>query len=185
MTTRLLSSLLAVSLSATAWADTCAVPSELLADRLIVRFLPGSELAAFLAMFETDHPGVAVTLVDSVPGRGIHLLELQVPPNYTEWDFSALEADLDLNYGALLDWSEFLYVNEAPEGTTGSTFVDHPAAAGLFTHQYATGVTGTTAAHARSSGAGIVVAVLDTGVDLRHPALAGRGLSFGRDFIDN
>ena len=159
MTTRLLASLLAISLSATAWADTCAVPSELLADRLIVRLLPGSELATFLAVFESDHPGVAVTLVESVPGRSIHLLALQTPPDYTPADFLAVADDLDDSYGAFLDWGEFLYANETPEGTTGSTFVDHPASAGLYKNQYATSVTGTTAAHARSSGAGTVVAV--------------------------
>ncbi len=184
MSTRLLISLLAVSLSATAWADTCAVPSEQLADRLIVRSLPGSELAAFLAVFESHHPGVAVTPVDSVQGRGIHLLELQTPPDYTLADFLAVADDLDSSHGAFLDWGEFLYTNEAPEGTTGSTFVDHPAS-GLYKNQYATTVTGTTAAHARSTGTGNVVAVLDTGVDLDHPALAGRGLPYGWDFMDN
>jgi subtilisin family serine protease len=47
------------------------------------------------------------------------------------------------------------------------------------------------AAHALSTGQGVRVAVLDTGVDHRHPALAGRmarsasGAVLGRDFVDD
>jgi subtilisin family serine protease len=50
---------------------------------------------------------------------------------------------------------------------------------------------GLEAAHAQSTGAGIRVAVLDTGADLQHPALAGRyarradGSVLGFDFVDN
>ena len=54
---------------------------------------------------------------------------------------------------------------------------------GQYTAQWAPQAINLAAAHALSRGAGMRVAVLDTGVDLRHPALASRLLP-GRDFVD-
>lgn len=52
-----------------------------------------------------------------------------------------------------------------------------------YTAQWAPQAIGLAAAHALGTGVGMRVAVLDTGVDLQHPALAGRLLP-GRDYID-
>jgi thermitase len=49
--------------------------------------------------------------------------------------------------------------------------------------QYATVTLGLSAAHLRSTGGGVVVAVLDTGVDASHELLSGRLLP-GWDFVD-
>lgn len=49
--------------------------------------------------------------------------------------------------------------------------------------QWAGPAIGLAQARSLASGQGVVVAVLDTGFDLRHPALAGRWLP-GRDFVD-
>ena len=53
-----------------------------------------------------------------------------------------------------------------------------------YVSQWAPQQLGLTAAHAISDGSGITVAVIDTGIDGTHPALAGR-LRPGFDFIDN
>lgn len=54
---------------------------------------------------------------------------------------------------------------------------------GEYTAQWAPQSLNLAQAHTLASGAGMRVALLDTGVDLRHPALAGRLLA-GRDFVD-
>ena len=55
--------------------------------------------------------------------------------------------------------------------------------ASQYTAQWAPKAIGLPAAHALSRGAGVRVAVLDTGVDLSHPALRSKLLP-GRDFVD-
>ncbi len=55
---------------------------------------------------------------------------------------------------------------------------------GQFTAQWAPASLGLAAAHGLATGQGTRVAVLDTGVDASHPALAGRLLP-GRDFVDD
>lgn len=54
----------------------------------------------------------------------------------------------------------------------GAAYLDQPAAAGLST------------AHALSTGQGVTVAVLDTGVDADHPALTGKVFG-GWDYVDD
>lgn len=63
--------------------------------------------------------------------------------------------------------------------------------AGSYATQWAPAALRLSQAHALSQGAGVRVAVLDTGIDLDHPALVGRlqrdgaGNVLGRDFVDD
>ena len=74
------------------------------------------------------------------------------------------------------------FVEQAPEGR-GRTLWAGGSNSGAYANQWAPSIIRLSEAHAVSSGFGITVAVLDTGVDATHPALAGR-LVPGYDFVD-
>jgi subtilisin family serine protease len=73
-------------------------------------------------------------------------------------------------------------VGQAPEVRSMSSWAIG-GDAGAYGSQYAASTIRLPEAHQVSRGAGIIVAVLDTGVDGTHPALAGRLVS-GFDFVD-
>jgi subtilisin family serine protease len=158
----------------------------IIGDRAIVHVLDGADLDAFIAAFEADHsdPEVTLTAIDAIPGRPMHLLAVGLPDPLPPGLLDQLEVDLQNNYGAFLVSGEFLYENQAPEGKTGSTFVDGLGIDG-FENQYARTLLNLESAHAHSRGAGIAIALLDTGLDPSHPVMDGRVLPNGYDFIDN
>ena len=85
---------------------------------------------------------------------------------------------------ARVEWAEFNYVNSVPVGegykTWGWGGVDPTG----YQSQSALRQVNLDAAHSAYNGAGVTVAVLDTGVDLQHPALLGKLLP-GRDMVDD
>ena len=85
---------------------------------------------------------------------------------------------------ARIEWAEFNYVNSVPVGegykTWGWGGVDPLG----YQTQSAVRQVNLDAAHSAYNGAGVTVAVLDTGVDLQHPALLGKLLP-GRDMVDD
>lgn len=76
------------------------------------------------------------------------------------------------------------YLGRGPEGgpSDAPTFGDDAYA--LIPSQPALGPLALDAAHAFSTGAGVVVAVVDTGIDFAHPFFAGRIAPGGFDFVD-
>jgi subtilisin family serine protease len=157
-----------------------------LGDRIMVRLLPGADLGSFIAAFEKSNAGSGATLepLDAIEPRLMHLLHLG-PPELPEEILDLIEDDLQLNpaYAGLLAWGEFLYEGQAPEGRTGSFWFQLQDGPGAFSGQYAAQLMGLGDAHAIASGAGVVVAVLDTGADTSHPALEGRMAPGGFDFV--
>jgi subtilisin family serine protease len=187
---RLLSTILLVTVAlsvgpvAEAGAGSCA-EADLRQNFIMVRVAPGQTLQDFIDALEADYDGLTATLFDSIPDRPLHLLVLGLPPDWNEADLDQFELALPLDYGTLIVWGEFLYTDEAPEGGTGSTFVSSIGGQELFDSQYATQTIDSGGAQQRSTGVGVVVAVLDTGIDVSHPRLAGRIAPGGADLVEN
>lgn len=186
---RTVACLLAPTLGARAGFTGLDCDDSRVPDRMIVHIAEGADIGTFIDAFVADHPTVGLAAVDQVPGRRIHLLSLALPDGWTEAFIDQLEADLKHDYLDILvsaagtGAGDFLYVNEGPEGKTGSVW-----ASGLsqfdYDTQYAVPLLGVPAAQGMTTGGGTVVAVLDTGVDSSHPALAGRVVAGGYNFVD-
>jgi subtilisin family serine protease len=169
-----------------AYAGDAGVPGvdPRIDDRMIVRVTEGADIGSFLATFAQRHPEAVPSVADQVPGRPIYLVAIEFTVVPTDALLDLLAADLDVGYAGVLDYGDFLYENQAPEGKSGSTYVDGIAEV-AFLDQYARTRIRADVAQASSRGQGTVVAVVDTGVDATHPRLAGRVLaSIGYDFID-
>ncbi|MGH2533074.1 MAG: S8 family serine peptidase [Thermomicrobiales bacterium] len=135
------------------------------AGEIIVRLVNGGSIDAF----NERHGTRTIAAIDS---RALYLVQLP-----TNVDYARIEAEL-VAHGDTV-WAELNYVNEAPEGRPGYFFTSSAPEVTDANDQYALDVIGVEAARSRATGSGVVVAVLDTGVDATHPALLGRVLTTG------
>lgn len=148
-----------------AQADPGYLPNE-----VVIKLVQSSDLAAVAADFQLDP-----TPIDQFGTRPIYRLRILdgVDP---EVRAAALEADPRVLY------AEPNYLEDTPEGRQGMRWA-RGGSAGEYAEQWAGEKIGLPAAHLVSRGAGVTVAVLDTGIDATHPAFAGR-LVAGYDFVN-
>jgi subtilisin family serine protease len=152
-----------------------AVHTAAAAPRVVVQLAPGTAIGPIAG-------SLGLTVKDQLGTRPIHLLEL---PAGAELD--PVLAALRQAPGVVL--AEEDEASVSPEAVKSSIWAIG-GDAGTYAAQWAPAALRLPEAHARSTGAGVRVAVLDTGVDMTHPALADRfqlrnGAVLGRDFVDD
>ncbi|MCA9296518.1 MAG: S8 family serine peptidase [Phycisphaerales bacterium] len=178
----------------TAFAGSPTGMSERVPGETIIRLNAGEQTEVVLDMLVTtlqaQHPTLKFTVkaIDEPGHRAV--LRNRVPVGAA--DVAADHEDavlvdvlqsLATMYPNMVDHSEQNYESDAPEGSPGGTFVCGPFAS-LYPTQFAHASLNLAAAHTRSRGEGMVVAVLDTGIDMSHPLLADRIAPGAWDFVD-
>ncbi len=143
---------------------------------VVVQLEPGFAIAPIAT-------ALGLTVLDQFGRRPIYRLRLRGGGN--------LDAMLDaLRNTPGVKFAEPNVLSETPEGRRSSQWAIG-GDAGTFGTQWAPQTLRLGPAHARSRGEGVRVAVLDTGIDADHPALAGvlarraDGSLLGRDFVDD
>lgn len=142
-------------------------------DEVLVRVNPdsGASITAINATYGTS----TLAALSSIGGA----YRLRTPAGQTPVQVSAaMEGDARLLY------AHPNFINEHPEANPRTSKVWGGEDAGPYQGQYAGAMLHLSTAHAIATGAGIVVAVIDTGVQLAHPALAAKLTVERYDFID-
>jgi subtilisin family serine protease len=156
--------------------SAASAPAQTIQRDVVVMLASGASIDAVAASY-------GATVADQFGKRPIYRLRLSGSAAVD----SALAA---MRTDARLRFAERNVDSETPEGRKQVVWA-FGGDAGSYATQWAPAALALPQAHALSIGQGVRVAVLDTGIDLAHPALASRlarsgsGAVLGRDFVDD
>lgn len=146
----------------------------------IIRTSNAKVLPTVLAALSKQFSGVGV--IDQIDGRPIYLVSYALSEGQTYHDVKAALDVFVLN--GSLSWQEMNYVGQTGEGHTDSLWLSGVGAnSNGYLDQYAIPLLGINDAYARSRGAGVVVSVIDTGIDPTHRAFNGMVSTMGASFV--
>ncbi|MFO0829282.1 MAG: S8 family serine peptidase [Phycisphaerales bacterium] len=161
------------ALSGAVWADGYGcVPHEAVPDQVVVELEDSTSISEVLAAIQPQFPGVRVLV--ALPGGESFLLSAP-EPICEQALVNALQALPGVE-------AEFNESGESSIGQTQSFFFAGLSGAD-FTDQYSWPLVGLDAAHTVATGAGLVVAIIDSGLDVTHPLLADATVLPGADYV--
>lgn len=140
-------------------------------EQIVVRLNPDVDVT-----IETINAAYGTTTVDTLPSVNSYLLQMPADTAVTDL-VDLLELD------TRLEFAEPNYIAESPEANPSSVWVWGGQDAAPLNEQYALTAVNLLPAQAISQGEGIIVAVLDTGIQTDHPALAAAITPIQADFV--
>ncbi|MDY7109159.1 MAG: S8 family serine peptidase [Planctomycetota bacterium] len=153
---------------ASAASVEAGVDDTFVSEQIVVELADGADIGDISADYGTS-------VLGSIELLQLYLLEL--PEGVDEEQFEALLED-----DARIEDAELNYRAETAEGQTESFYLQVDPT--FYPTQYAWDLIGLEAAHGLSTGAGALLAILDTGVDPDHEALADHIAPGSYNFID-
>lgn len=142
-------------------------------DQAIVRLVAGADIDAVNIDFDTKK-------IDDIAGQQAFLLAL--PQDSNELQFAR-----DLEADSRVAWAELNFIDQAPEGRPQRFFLrgDTRPRPGSLNRAYAPALMGVAEPGACGTGAGVSVAILDSGYDPSHPAFANTQVRGAWDAFTN
>lgn len=159
-----------LSISAPSTLVSAQGSNNFVPNEVLVKLLQANDLASIAAEYDLDP-----TPLDQFGTRAIYRMQIMdgaAPP----------ERAVQLEADARVDYAEPNFIGRAPEGVQRVSWPKGEESSD-YQEQWAAGVIRLPEAHTVTRGAEVTVAVLDTGIDLTHPALVGQLVS-GYDFVD-